>query len=121
MRHPFGNLFTDLSFPSEGEVFEDLLRCGRLQIERILSSDSPDAGLYDQAQDEWVCLLQGEARLWVDGEEVRLRAGDYRFIPAHTAHRVLETSSEPPCLWLAVHLHPDAGDEPDAGSEETGR
>jgi hypothetical protein len=23
-------------------------------------------------------------------------------------HRVLRTSQEPPCLWLAVHLYPDA-------------
>jgi len=112
MHHSFGNLFTGLDFPAEGEVFEDLLRHGRLQIERILSSEDPDGGLYDQPQDEWVCLLQGEARLWIDGETVRLQAGDYRFIPAHTPHRVLETSREPPCLWLAVHLHPDRGAAP---------
>ncbi len=106
---PSGNLFSDLSVPPEGEVFEDLLRWRHLQIERILSSDRPDTCLYDQAQDEWVCLLQGEATLWIAGETLQLRAGDYRFIPAHTPHRVLRTSCQPPCLWLAVHLHPEAG------------
>ncbi|WP_295409564.1 cupin [uncultured Thiocystis sp.] len=93
-----GNLFADLPQVVEGEVFEDLLRCRNLQIERIVSSDSPDSGQYDQTQDEWVCLLQGEATL---------RAGDYRFIPARTSHRVLKTSREPCCLWLAVHLYPE--------------
>ncbi|MBK5963356.1 cupin [Thiocystis minor] len=102
-----GNLFADLPQVVEGEVFEDLLRCRNLQIERIVSSDSPDSGQYDQTQDEWVCLLQGEATLWIAGEEVTLRAGDYRFIPARTSHRVLKTSREPCCLWLAVHLYPE--------------
>ncbi|MBK5968041.1 MULTISPECIES: cupin domain-containing protein [Thiorhodovibrio] len=101
-----GNLFEHSPAPAEGEIFEDLLRCRNLRIERILSSDRPDSELYDQAQDEWVCLLRGEASLWIAGETLRLRAGDYRFIPAHTQHRVLETSREPPCLWLAVHLGP---------------
>ncbi|EXJ16996.1 cupin domain-containing protein [Imhoffiella purpurea] len=113
----FGNLFAGLGCPVEGEVFEDLLRLGRLRIERILSSEYRDGELYDQSQDEWVCLLQGTARLWIDGETVRLEAGDYRFIPAHTPHRVLETSREPHCLWLAVHLHPEGGEEPVAPSE----
>lgn len=103
-----GNLFDDLPVLEEGEVFEDLLRCRNLQIERIVSSDRPDPGLYEQAQDEWVCLLQGEATLWIAGAEIALHAGDYRFIPARTPHRVLKTSREPPCIWLAVHLHPSA-------------
>ena len=105
--HTAGNLFADMPAPETGECFEDLLRWRNLQIERILSSDRPEPMLYDQPQDEWICLLQGEARLWIAGEEVLLRAGDYRLIPAHTPHRVLETSRQPPCLWLAVHLHPD--------------
>jgi len=33
-----------------------------------------------------------------------LVSGDYLFIPAHTPHRVVETSAEPQCIWLAVHL-----------------
>lgn len=110
-----GNLFKHPPAPVEGEVFEDLLRCRNLRIERILSSACPDGGLYDQAQDEWVCLLRGEATLWIDGETLKLRAGDYRFIPARTPHRVLSTSRDPACLWLAIHLMPDAPLGPDAG------
>ncbi len=113
-----GNLFARQPRCAEGEVFEDLLRWRNLRIERILSSDRPDTGLYDQAQDEWVCLLQGEAKLWIAGETVQLIAGDYRFLPAHTPHRVLQTSREPPCLWLAVHLHPAALSEPLSALEQ---
>ncbi len=99
------NLFQDLPRIDRGEAFEELLRCRNVRIERILSSDRPDSLLYDQVQDEWVCLLQGEAELWVDGETLTLRPGDYRFIPAGTPHRVIKTSAEPRCLWLAVHIH----------------
>lgn len=107
-QHTRGNLFEALPEPTDGEVFEDLLRCRRLQIERIVSSDRPDSSCYDQPQDEWVCLLQGAATLWIAGAMVDLKAGDYHFIPAHTPHRVVRTSHQPRCLWLAVHLHPDA-------------
>lgn len=111
-----GNLFAHGPIPSAGEIFEDLLRWGQLRIERILSSDRPDTDLYDQKQDEWVCLLQGEATLWIAGDTLQLAAGDYRFIPAHTPHRVLRTSHEPPCLWLAVHLDPAVSTEPEVAA-----
>jgi len=107
-----GNLFTAAPAPVAGEVFEDLV-CfdprrgppgGQVRIERIVSSASPEPVLYDQPHDEWVVLLQGRARLWLAGEDRDLRPGDYLFIPAHTRHRVLETTAQPPCVWLAVHL-----------------
>jgi len=107
--HRTGNLFRDASAPVEGERFDTLLKRGPLQVERIVSSDRPDNTLYDQPQDEWVCLLRGSATLWVEGETVTLEAGDTLFLPAHVPHRVLTTSTDPACLWLAVHLHPDDG------------
>lgn len=102
-----GNLFAAHTAPISGEIFEELLRCRNVRIERIVSSDRPDTAIYDQNQDEWVCLLQGEAELWLAGERITLGVGDHVFIPAHTPHRVLRTSGDPPCIWLAVHIHPD--------------
>jgi cupin 2 domain-containing protein len=102
-----GNLFATSAAPSSGERFEEVLRCRNVRVERILSSDRPEPTLYVQEHDEWVCLLQGDAELWLDGEPVVLRAGDHVFIPARTPHRVLRTSGEPPCLWLALHIHSD--------------
>lgn len=115
MPSPAGNLFTDLIRPEGGEVFEEILRLdlkpglGQVWIERILSSALPEPILYDQTQDEWVVLLQGQAQLWVDGVDRCLGPGDYLYIPAHTPHRVTGTSAEPPCIWLAVHI--DRGGE----------
>ena len=104
------NLYGALPCPASGEVFETLLRHRNLMVERIASSDSPDPNLYDQPQDEWVLLVQGRATLELAGEPLELGPGDYLFIPAHTPHRVLHCSQDPPCLWLAVHLYPDDAD-----------
>ena len=101
------NLYADAQPPREGERFETLLRHGPLQVERIVSSTSADGDVYDQAQDEWVVLLEGRAALEVAGERVELVRGDSLFLPAHTPHRVLHTSEG--ALWLAVHLHPVDG------------
>lgn len=105
---PKQNLWQDTVPPATGERFDALVRCRNVTIERILSSDRPDSQPYDQPQDEWVLLLQGEAHLEIGAEEVMLRAGDYLFLPARTPHRILATSSHPPCLWLAVHIHPES-------------
>ncbi len=89
--------------PAE-ETFELLAGGSRLRVERIVSNGqtTPPGEWYDQEQDEWVTVLQGEAVLgYDDGTCVRLRAGDHVLLRRHVRHRVLETSS--PCLWLAVH------------------
>jgi len=101
------NLFANLPSPTTGEVFEQLLRCRNLRIERIVSSPMPEPTLYDQPQDEWVLLLQGNASLELAGHRIDLTAGDHLFIPARSPHRVVATSGEPRCLWLAVHLDPN--------------
>lgn len=99
------NLFEQALPPATGERFDDLLRCRNLHIERIVSSDQLSPQRYQQAQDEWVMLVQGEAELDVAGRRVTLRPGDHILIPAHTPHEVLRTTAG--TLWLAVHLHPD--------------
>jgi cupin 2 domain-containing protein len=88
------------------EQFAILAEGHQLRIERILSSGqtTPLGNWYDQDLDEWVMLLQGEAELFFeDGVRQRLKAGDYLLLPAHRRHRVEYTSTEPPCIWLAVH------------------
>ncbi len=91
---------------SPHEHFDTLIAAGAIKIERIISigQTTPAGEWYDQAQDEWVILLQGNATLsYADGSEVDLHPGDYLHLPAHCRHRVEYTSSEPPCVWLAVH------------------
>ncbi|MGP1382740.1 MAG: cupin domain-containing protein [Thainema sp.] len=88
------------------EYFEVLAASSHCRIERIISTGhtTPPGEWYDQAQDEWVVLLQGEAELaYENGERVHLKAGDYLFIPAHQRHRVESTTTNPHCIWLAIH------------------
>ncbi len=100
------NIFDLPSSLPNKELFESIVSTDNILIERIISTGqtTPPEEWYDQAKDEWVILLQGEAILsYVDGSQIKLTAGDYLFIPAHQKHRVEYTSSEPPCIWLAVH------------------
>jgi len=103
------NLFAlpDFADREPGERFETLAQTADCRIERILSTGqtTPPGDWYDQQWDEWVALLQGEAELsFQDGTRRRLSAGDHLLLAAHLRHRVEYTSSEPPCIWLAVHL-----------------
>ncbi len=88
------------------ETLEVLWTGASVHIERIVSNGqvSPPGFWYDQPGDEWCILLQGQAVIaWEKGRKQEMNAGDYLFIPAHARHRVEYTSSDPPCIWLAVH------------------
>jgi cupin 2 domain-containing protein len=79
-----------------------------IRIERIVSAgqSSPEGFWYDQAEDEWVLLAAGEARLAFDdgSADISLKAGDHIMIPAHRRHRVEYTSAAPPCVWICVFI-----------------
>lgn len=102
---PTRNLFDDSDAPTTGERFETLTAVRGVQIERIVSSASPEPVRYVQEQDEWVLLVRGAATLDVDGRTVELRPGDHVFLPARTPHTVLSTTEG--ALWVAVHIHPE--------------
>lgn len=98
------NLFTDLPSSLPDELFTTLLDADNLRIERIVSHGhaSPEGFWYDQDQHEWVVVLQGAARLSIDGEIRNLKTGDYINIPAHQKHRVEWTTPDEPTVWLTV-------------------
>ena len=102
------NIYTTGTFPAPGEEsFETLCARPGVTIERIRSNRLENGIWYDQEGDEWVVLLQGSARLEFEaGKICKMAAGDYRFIPAHTRHRVAETSED--ALWLALHFTQEA-------------
>jgi cupin 2 domain-containing protein len=109
MRPTKGNIFKGISAIIPEELFENLLVRETLKIERIISQGhcAPTGEWYDQAWDEWVLLLEGEALLgYEDGNQDKLQRGDYLFIPAHTRHRVEWTQPEVNTIWLAIHLLP---------------
>lgn len=97
------NLFQiPVSLPEE--EYSEILASGKdWRIERIISSGqkSPEDFWYDQEEDEWLCLLQGEAVIgYREGEEIRLQRGAPLFIPRHQRHRIQFTSQDPPVIWL---------------------
>ena len=101
------NLLSPLPDATQAEIFTSLIERPGIRVERIVSQGQvtpPDAP-YDQPHDEWVMLLAGGARLWLeDRGETALSPGDALLIPAHVRHRVTWTQAEPATVWLAVHL-----------------
>lgn len=108
------NLRSDLPADLPDELFTTLVERPGVRIERIVShghTTPPDAP-YDQPSDEWVLLVQGAARLWIEGQgEIGLGPGDHLLIPAHRRHRVTWTTPDAPTIWLAVHVGGSEGSE----------
>lgn len=101
-----GNILTPLPDALDDEVCTDLCRAEHVTIKRIVShgQTSPASGWYDQDDNEWVIVLQGEAEVaFADADPVRLVAGGYLNIPAHTRHRVAWTAPDTDTVWLAIH------------------
>jgi len=99
------NLLQHLPQSLPVEMTETLAESSAVRIERIVSTGqhSPPDFWYDQEDQEWVCLLCGEAELeFYDQSRLSLKPGDYVLIPAGTKHRVRWTSPSKTTVWLAV-------------------
>ena len=99
------NIFAEVPKSSGQEQFLTLFKSESVKIQRIVSKgySSPPDFWYDQAEDEWVIVLRGDATLEFEGGElVRMKEGDHVTIPRHVRHRVQQTSAE--TIWLAVHV-----------------
>jgi len=102
------NLLENIIVDKSKEEFLDILKHENVRIERIVSNgqSSQKDFWYEQEENEFVLLLQGEAILHIQEEtqikEVHLKANDFIDIKAHTKHRVEYTSKEQPSVWLAV-------------------
>jgi len=106
-----GNILRDL--PARiltEEAFTTLVDRPGLRVECIVSTGqaSPEGEWYDQDTDEWVLLVEGAARLRIEGEseDRALNEGDWVLLPRHCRHRVTWTRAGPPTVWLAVHFTP---------------
>ena len=100
------NIFSAPDFNNLPEVFETIVESKHFIIERIVTDGaiSMPGDWYDQDQDEWVILLQGEAIIeFENGNKESLYKGKYLIIKAHCRHRIIKTSADPNCIWLAVH------------------
>ncbi|MDD5053341.1 MAG: cupin domain-containing protein [Sulfuricurvum sp.] len=88
-------------YPDENhEIFSPIFTSPALRIESIRSWLKTPGEWYNQNEDEWVLLLEGEALLELDNKTFALIKGNYLFIPKQTKHRVLSTSEN--ALWLGI-------------------
>ena len=95
------NLY-DYITPKNGETFTTLLEHKNIKINRIISSNTIDPVKYVQEEDEWLVVIEGEAKLLIENKEQVLIKGETLFIPAKVPHTVLATSSG--TVWLTVHI-----------------
>lgn len=99
------NLFDQLPENASEEIFMTLLSAESVRIERIISfgQKSSESFWYDQAEHEWILLLEGSATLeFKTGDPVNLTPGDHLNIPSGTRHRVEKTDENKRTVWLAV-------------------
>ena len=105
------NIFAELPEKMTEEMVEVLAENRSVRIERIVSTgqSSPDDFWYEQDENEWVVVLQGEAKLLLEGDESALlmKPGDCINIPAGKRHRVQWTTPNKPTVWLAVFYQCD--------------
>jgi cupin 2 domain-containing protein len=99
------NLFKPDKAEGTRETIDTLLEMKNITIERILSPPDTATPITEQAHDEWISILQGSAILEMADNRISLHRGDCTLIPANTTHRVLTTSHQPHCIWLAIQIH----------------
>ena len=95
------NLF-DKNIPEFGENFETLFENKNIKISKIVSSNKIPQKEYNQKENEFVFLLDGEAKLKINNQIKTLKKGEYLYIPAHTPHTLISTSNG--ALWLAIYF-----------------
>lgn len=101
-----GHLYHDIAANLPKEVTDTIVHSPSVKIERIVSHGhcSPPGFWYEQAQNEWVIVLKGEASLRFEKDDsiLHLSEGMHVHIAAGERHRLEWTSSEVPTVWLAV-------------------
>jgi cupin 2 domain-containing protein len=96
------NIFNLPELPLPEELTTVLAENGNVRIERIISTGQA-SDWYDQAETEFVVLLEGNATIEYENDKtISLSKGDALLIKPHERHRVSFTSTEPPCIWLCM-------------------
>jgi cupin 2 domain-containing protein len=100
------NLFEGIPTHLPDELVDCLAQSEHVRIERIVSKGhcSPPGFWYDQTDNEWVMLVEGEAQLRFEtgNKVIHLTAGMHVNIPAYAKHRVEWTKENVETIWLAV-------------------
>jgi len=96
------NLY-DYALPElDSESFQTLLSHKNVEIKTIISNTLSTPQTFKQECDEWVVVLQGCAKIEMDGIIHKLKKGATLFIPANKEHKLLKTKKV--VVWLAVYI-----------------
>ena len=98
------NIFENINVDKISEEFIEILKNDNLKIERIVSNGqiSPKDFWYEQKENEFVLLLEGEAIIEFETKEIKLKKGDFINIKSYEKHRVKYTSLVESTIWLAI-------------------
>ncbi len=97
------NLFDIKELPKQGEEIETVFHYNNIEIKRILSSDQLHQATFCQSEAEWVMLLEGEAKIFMNGRISVLNKGEYLFIPPMCEHTIVDVKEG--TVWLAIHIY----------------
>jgi len=86
----------------DSEKFQTLLSNDKVEIKTIVSNTLKTAQTFTQDYDEWVVVLQGCAKIEINGVVHKLTKGDTFFIEANAKHTLLKTKKV--VVWLAVYM-----------------
>jgi len=96
------NIF-DYTLPEiDNESFKTELKSKNVEIKTIISNTLKTPQEFVQDCDEWVVVLQGCAKIQINGIIHKLKKGDTLFIPKNTKHTLLKTRQV--VVWLAVYI-----------------
>ena len=87
----------------DSESFFTELEDENVVIKTIVSNTLSTSQTFVQECDEWVVVLQGCAKIEMDGVTHKLKKGDTLFIPAGKEHTLLKTKKI--VIWLAVYIN----------------
>ncbi len=100
------SIYDNIPFEIPDEIVEILLVQKNIRIEKIISKGqcSNPGFWYDQSENEWVIVIEGEAKLLFENgnKKINLKTGDFINIPAHVKHRVEWTKPGEKTIWLAI-------------------
>ncbi len=98
------NILSNILVDKKNEQFFDIFKNENIRIETIVSNGqkSKKDFWYEQDENEFVMIVQGDAILEFNDKEVKMSKGDYLIIEKHIRHRVKYTSQTQATIWLAV-------------------
>ncbi len=94
------NLFDHIRFSDLEEVEEGIFENDRVRALRTMSLNQVTDFMV-QDEDEFVILMDGFASIETESEVVRMKKGDFLFIPKGLRHRVIDQDK---AIWFCLFV-----------------